>query len=76
FDMHGNAWEWCHNLYRAPIGQPDVVVKEREGGRVLRGGAFNVRPGIVRSADRYTFGPDYRSVYDGFRAARTYNLSP
>ena len=75
FDMHGNAFEWCHNLSRPPAGQGDVEVKTLDS-RVLRGGSFYDPTSFVRSADRYFGRPGDRDFGLGFRPARTYHLSP
>jgi len=42
---------------------------------VLRGGSFVNPSSYVRSANRLSSRPDYRSNTVGFRPARTYNLS-
>jgi formylglycine-generating enzyme required for sulfatase activity len=73
FDMHGNAWEWCHNLRFG--GQPDVIVKNA-GFRLLRGGSAHDQSSNVLSAFRNSPPPVYRLSPTGFRPARTYNLSP
>lgn len=70
FDMHGNAWEWCHSLYSPPAGQTDGVVRTANS-RTMRGGSFFDPPSNVRSAYRFTYEP-YPNV--GFRLARTYHL--
>ena len=79
YDMHGNVYEWCQD-WHGPYGKETVLIDptgpvsgER---RVLRGGAFNDRPKIVRSAYRTNSQPAYRSYTLGFRLARTYDLSP
>jgi formylglycine-generating enzyme required for sulfatase activity len=79
YDMHGNAWEWCQDWW-GPYGSEKVVsdpLGPAQGyGRVLRGGSFNARTSYVRSANRNINHPDPRNYGFGFRAARTYNLSP
>ncbi|MBT7817628.1 MAG: SUMF1/EgtB/PvdO family nonheme iron enzyme, partial [Polaribacter sp.] len=66
FDMHGNAYEWCHSLYSSPAGQGDMEVKPSDR-RVLRGGSFSYQTSLVRSADRLDFQPDTRNADLGFR---------
>ena len=75
YDMHGNVWEWCEDLFAAdayshhaghnPIygrGGPD---------RVLRGGSWLGIPRDVRCAYRFHNSPQLRYSYIGFRLART-----
>jgi formylglycine-generating enzyme required for sulfatase activity len=78
FDLHGNIWEWCQ-------GSRDELGKERKTAeinissiiedkvpRILRGGAFNNLPALVRSAYRIWGAPAIRGFYFGFRPSRTY----
>jgi formylglycine-generating enzyme required for sulfatase activity len=69
YDMHGNVWEWCndfHGDYPAS-GVFDPAGPQQGTARVLRGGAWNVRPDFCRSAFRHKHGPDSRNYYIGFR---------
>jgi formylglycine-generating enzyme required for sulfatase activity len=79
YDMHGNVWEWCQDGF-APYGSEKVVsdpLGPAQGfARVLRGGSFNDQSSFVRSALRFNNRPVSRYFLSGFRAARTYNLSP
>ena len=79
FDMHGNVWEWCQDRYSVHVNWS--VVSDPTGPasgrfRVLRGGSFRVPPENGRSVYRFTNLSDNRVSNNGFRLARTYNLSP
>lgn len=70
YDMHGNVWEWCQDLY-----SEDYYVKEPTGSspgifRVLRGGSWSYGARLCRSANRDHEAPLGRGSYDGFRLVR------
>jgi len=73
FDMHGNAAEWCDDLYdEYPTGKP------AGGGpypnlqsRVHRGGGWSSRADETRSAFRRSNLPDVGQTISGFRLAKT-----
>ena len=77
FDMHGNAFEWCEDVYDAKLyGQRTGTTtdpRQTSGSelRVLRGGSWDVVPLYTRSADRSWDSPDDRNSRIGFRLART-----
>ncbi|MGA2259676.1 MAG: formylglycine-generating enzyme family protein [Thermoguttaceae bacterium] len=82
FDMLGNVFEWCDNLYEDYAvaedgrvlddpGIPSVV--ENQSVRVLRGGCFGSLASNVYSACRARGVPTSRFSNAGFRPARTYN---
>jgi formylglycine-generating enzyme required for sulfatase activity len=75
YDMHGNVWEWVQDCYKpsyegAPVDGSPVVADPCQL-RILRGGAWNYHPRMLRSAYRYATPPDVRLNNFGFRVARS-----
>ncbi|MFM9965454.1 MAG: SUMF1/EgtB/PvdO family nonheme iron enzyme [Planctomycetaceae bacterium] len=72
-DMIGNAFEWCEDTYDEKLYArrngvtTDPLPTSGSEYRVLRGGSWNYRPGLTRSADRVGDSPDLRNGYSGFR---------
>ncbi|WP_446811473.1 formylglycine-generating enzyme family protein [Methylomonas sp. 2BW1-5-20] len=75
YEMHGNLWEWCQDVWQKDLGsaaavdpltRPDV---DTGGARVLRGGSWRYDGRYVRSSIRNHYEPDYRRSYIGFRLA-------
>ena len=72
FDVHGNVWEWCADLY----GEYDEKVSTNPTGpstgrmRVLRGGCCYIGGEGCRSANRGRTEPETGSAFAGFRLAR------
>jgi eukaryotic-like serine/threonine-protein kinase len=79
FDMHGNGWEWCQNIYRDyPKTKDNSAIPDLEENtavttktRVLHGGSFDHVPRNAHSAGRRNSYPWNSSYGDGFRPART-----
>lgn len=72
FDMHGNVWEWCEDVYHDNYkGAPSDSSAWLSGGdstlRVLRGGSWDLNGRGCRSADRDVFAPGDRGLNLGFR---------
>ena len=72
YDMHGNVWEWCQDVYTAYPGedQTDPCITDKESddiSRVLRGGSWYNGPQYCRAALRYWNAPEYRDNFIGFR---------
>ena len=89
FDMQGNVWEWCYDAFGShPLDENDEAADQpvseevldtgldRLAGRVLRGGSFLLQTSVVRSARRHFAQPVTRYRNYGFRAAKTYHVSP
>lgn len=78
FDMHGNAAEWCWDVYSGTLGF-DPVTDPVEGGyeqnsdspRVIRGGWWQSTAPDCRSAVRFSASPNNSSFNLGFRLARS-----
>jgi formylglycine-generating enzyme required for sulfatase activity len=74
-DMHGNVWEWVQDCYKDSYrGAPtdgSAVVSPDCRLRILRGGAWNYFPQLLRSAYRYATAPEIRLDIAGFRVARS-----
>lgn len=82
-DMHGNAMEWCFDLYELPINIEDRSPDFPTGtgtvtpeSRELRGGAFYDIPKYVTSSNRYYQTPDKNLDASGFRVVRTLRNLP
>ncbi len=77
FEMHGNVWEWCQDVWQeklpaSPVTDPEGVAGGDQGAgvkRVVRGGSWYGNGRDVRSAFRYWSEPDYRNNLMGFRLA-------
>ncbi len=64
YDMHGNVWEWCEDLYQAGYSH-----------RVNRGGSWYCDVWFCRATHRGSNYPDYRSDNLGFRLAASRNVN-
>ncbi len=65
-DMLGNVWEWCLDGYDPAAAHPTVFTNN-PAKRVLRGGAFDDRPGFMRCAVRAAPKPDEPNCARGIR---------
>ena len=70
YDMHGNVWEWCSDIWNGRYPGGEVVDFEgpQAGSlRVARGGSWLYGPEFSRSANRDNYGPNNRCSDVGFR---------
>jgi len=69
FDVHGNVWEWCQDLY-ATLGADNIkdpVNLNNGDARVFRGGSWFNNAESCRSAYRNWDAPGSRGGYLGLR---------
>ena len=72
YDMHGNVWEWCWDLYGdySDEAQTDPAGAASGADRVGRGGSWFYVASHARSALRGSDNPSFGSNFVGFRLAR------
>jgi len=77
YDMSGNVWEWCWDLYDGNYysASPQIDPRGPNAGsrRVIRCGGWNGFPEVCRVAVRNGSYPEIRSIILGFRVVRTKN---
>jgi formylglycine-generating enzyme required for sulfatase activity len=65
YDMHGNVWEWCNDLY-CPRHDRRLATATK---RTIRGGTWKAGARACRSASRQGEKPEQRNGQIGFRVA-------
>ena len=73
FDMSGNVYEWCEDVYAGDYSQCPVNGTAYTGSgtqRINRGGGWISRTKFCRSSFRNSDTPDFRSNCIGFRIVR------
>ncbi len=84
YEMHGNVWEWCEDVWRDHLGKASATNPQGVAGgdqqagveRVVRGGSWVNNGRDVRSAIRSRNEPDNRDDALGFRLALGLELQP
>jgi formylglycine-generating enzyme required for sulfatase activity len=74
YEMHGNVWDWCEDVWQRqlpaePVTDPLITKVGGVTARVVRGGSWFDLDMNVRSAIRDWFSPAYCDSYLGFRLA-------
>ncbi len=71
YDMSGNVWEWCQDLYGEYVVGAQTNPRGAKTGiggyRVLRGASWSNSPSDCRVAKRGTLTPGARFINNGFR---------
>lgn len=76
YDMLGNVWEWCEDLFSPYREKLSAHVDPARGKfRVNRGGSWHSAARHVRAACRLWYGPDDRFADLGFRLVRGQGLT-
>jgi formylglycine-generating enzyme required for sulfatase activity len=77
FNVHGNVWEWCEDVWHDTYnGAPTDSSAWLQGGgdagrRIARGGSWNNNPRKLRAANRHWFNASFHGIFNGFRLVRT-----
>jgi eukaryotic-like serine/threonine-protein kinase len=72
YDMHGNVYEWCQDVWNDNYSQAPTDGSARLNGndnqrKLLRGGSWDDSPEYCRGADRSINTRDNRIINNGFR---------
>jgi formylglycine-generating enzyme required for sulfatase activity len=74
YDMHGNVWEWCEDVWHsdyngAPVDGSAWLAGGKQSSHAVRGGSWNSHPFSCRSANRLMMLSGVRYYDLGFRLA-------
>jgi len=75
YDMLGNAWEWCEDIYNseayAKLPKDNPIFGGSGEYRVMRGGGWSNGPLGIRNSHRVGLSPDFGHHALGFRLVKT-----
>ncbi|MBU0508809.1 formylglycine-generating enzyme family protein [bacterium] len=79
YDLAGNVWEWCHDIY-GPYAAMDSISVDPQGAaegptRVLRGGSWADPADMMRATNRDRMTPTATLATVGFRVVRSVSVT-
>ena len=83
YDMIGNVWEWCRDVWdagayakRQPRVEDPLATGDDGGARVMRGGSWSAQARYCRAASRSRSTPASRAGSIGLRLSAGQELQP
>lgn len=74
YDLAGNVWEWCYDVYYPDyyqwMSEKNPVASGTSDKKVLRGGDWGSYASLLRSSNRHYNPQNVHYYYNGFRVVR------